>query len=222
MTSQSRNQTGARKQNNSKRRTQAERTEASDNAMYKAAVKLIARKGPQSMTLLNVGKEAGFSGGLVSYRFGTKINLLKAVSERILFLWNSRALSALSEENDACLDVLDRLTDIYLDAVNAKSDLFLALFRMMNVSYSSFPDLAPYFQDFDRVVRQRTADVISRGKESGEIRSQVDARAFAQTYIAMLRGTAMQYFMDSETVDLKAARKMISHLCHSELKRETS
>jgi len=51
-----------------RRRTQAERTQASDKAIYKAAIKLIAKDGPQNMSLAKLGKVAGFSGGLISYR----------------------------------------------------------------------------------------------------------------------------------------------------------
>jgi len=38
-----------------RRRTQAERTQASDKAIYKAAIKLIARDGPQNMSLAKLG-----------------------------------------------------------------------------------------------------------------------------------------------------------------------
>jgi len=91
------------------RRTQAERTEASDKAMYKAAIKLIAKEGPANMSLAKLGKLAGFSGGLVSYRFGSKANMLQAVADRILELWERR--------NESALDDLKTLSKLYLASV---------------------------------------------------------------------------------------------------------
>ncbi len=61
-----------------KRRTQAERIEATEEAMYLAAIKLIAKDGPNKMTLASLGKEAGVSPGLVNHRFGTENKLLQA------------------------------------------------------------------------------------------------------------------------------------------------
>ena len=83
-----------------KRRTQAERRAASDAAMFKAAIKLIASEGPSSMTLTKIGKESGFSGGLVSYRFGSKRNLLIATADRILELWQKRVIDPANLDSD--------------------------------------------------------------------------------------------------------------------------
>ncbi len=194
------------------RRTQAERTEASDDAMFKAAVKLIAREGPDSMTLAKVGKEAGYTGGLVSYRFGSKIGLLKAVSARILDLWRNRVVAQSDVENKG-IQGIKMISHFYLQSVKDKSDLMLALFRMMNESYSSYKEVSPYFKEFDLDVRSRIVDIVERGKKSGEIDKTLDSESFAVLYIGMLRGTAMQYFIDGSAVDLKSANKMLDSFC---------
>ena len=48
-----------------RRRTQAERTALSEKLILRAAIKLIARQGYSRTTLAEIGKEAGYSGGLV-------------------------------------------------------------------------------------------------------------------------------------------------------------
>ncbi len=45
----------------------------------RAAIRIIPTQGYQRTTLNEVGKEAGYTGGLVSHRFGSKAGLLKAV-----------------------------------------------------------------------------------------------------------------------------------------------
>jgi len=106
----------------SKRPNQAERTEASDSAMLKAAISIIANEGHYSMALIKVGKTAGFTGGLVSYRFGSKSDLLQAVSERILELWNNKTLDNKTLDNKTLIassgiEQLKLIPDAYLNDV---------------------------------------------------------------------------------------------------------
>jgi len=169
------------------RRTQAERTEASDKAIYKAAITLIAKEGPANMSLANLGKLAGFSGGLVSYRFGSKSNMLQAVADRILELWERRVLGpALS--NESALDDLKTLSKLYLDSVRRKSDLILAQFRLMNGTHK---ELKQQFSNFDVKARSGMIRLIEQGQASGEIKKTVDAHGFSVIFIGVLRGTAL-------------------------------
>jgi AcrR family transcriptional regulator len=195
-----------------KRRTQAERTEASDKAMYKAAIKLIAKEGPEKMTLAKIGKVAGFSGGLVSYRFGSKQKLLEETAQRILDLWRERVLLPSLEEAQG-IDFLELTSRRYLQAVEAKSDLMLAQFRLMNESYSTCKELRPFFSDYDKEVRQGIVDILKPLQKTREIDPKVNLDDFAVVYMSMLRGVAVQYFVDAEAVDLEKAYKMIELTC---------
>ncbi|BFM16939.1 hypothetical protein R50073_31220 [Maricurvus nonylphenolicus] len=200
-----------------KRRTQAERTEASDKAMFKAAIALIAKEGPSKMTLASVGKKAGFSGGLVSYRFGSKSNLLKATADRILELWQSRVVDpALSEElEDDATAQIKTVSRLYLEAVAAKSDLIMAQFRLMNDSYSTYKELQPTFQEYDRAVRNNLVERIQAFQDKGSIRKDIDVESIVISLVGTLRGVAVQYFIDSESVDLKKVYKTMEDLTDS-------
>ena len=197
-----------------KRRTQAERTEASDKAMFKAAITLIAKDGPSKMTLAGVGKKAGFSGGLVSYRFGSKSNLLKATTDRILELWNSRVVGpALSEkQDDDATSHIKTVARLYLDAVAAKSDLIMAQFRLMNDSYSSYQELQPTFQKYDQGLRSELTQHLQELQAKGNLRADTDVESIVICLIGTLRGVAIQYFIDSDSVDLDAVYKTLEDL----------
>lgn len=189
------------------RRTQAERTQASDNAMFKAAIKLIAKHGFQKMTLAEVGNESGFSRGLVTYRFGSKSGLLIATTHRILELWDSRVISKYTSSG---LQRLIDVADAYLDAVGKRSDLMMALFRLMQESYCSTVEIRSTFEEFDKRARQLAVDHIELGKANGEILDEIDAKAFALSYIGWLRGVAIQYFVSPDDVDLNMAKKSLN------------
>jgi len=194
-----------------RRRTQAERTRASDKAIYKAAIKLIALEGPHNMSLAKLGKVAGFSGGLISYRFGTKSNLLKAIAERIFELWQRRVLEP-SLLGESALDDLKTLGSLYLKSVKTKSDLIMALFRLMNDSYSTHKELKSQFSEYDNNARDIIINLLQKGVESGEIKNTIDLRGVSVFYIAILRGAALQYFIDETKVDLEQIERMTADM----------
>ena len=172
--------------------------------MFKAAIKLIARDGPSSMTLAKIGKEAGFSGGLVSYRFGSKSNLLVATAERILDLWTTRVLAP-GKGNEPSIEGLIKMVELYFEAVTQKSDLMMAQYRLMNVSYSSYQELQPAFRRYDQQVRSRLINSTKTAIADGQAREDVNPEVFAVSLIGLMRGIAVQYFIDSEGVDMDAA-----------------
>jgi len=200
-----------------KRRTQAERTAASDAAMFKAAIKLIASEGPSSMTLTKIGKESGFSGGLVSYRFGSKRNLLIATADRILELWQKRVIEPAKLDSDT-LEGLEMVVRLYFKAVRSRSDLMMAQFRLMNVSYSSYPELQPAFQDYDKKLRANIVEHIDRARARGDVKAEADAHTFAIMLMGMLRGIAMQSFVDPKAVDLNKAEQSAIDIIESVLR----
>ncbi len=201
-----------------KRRTQAERTETSDNAIFKAAIEIIAKEGPSSMSLAKVGKSAGFTGGLVSYRFGSKSGLLQAVSERILELWNAKTLQDPKLQQSSGIERLKFIAEDYLHNVRKRSDLMIAQHRLMHASYGSCPDLLPYFQEFDKNVRDSIGSIITDGNDT---RQDINNQAFATVFIATLRGIAQQYFINPKDVDLEEAKQMIWKICEESLGAKT-
>ena len=193
-----------------KRRTQAERTEASDNAMYKAAVALIARDGPSKMTLSELGKTAGFSGALVSYRFGSKSNMLQATAKRILQLWRERMIEpALHAEPG--LDNVKRMTQIYLAAVKARSDIMLAQYRLMHESYTGFTELRPIFEASDEQSREEIVAQLKHAQMTGEIDPDLDLAAFALSFVGTQHGIATQYFINPNAMDLDRVYRSLEY-----------
>ena len=191
----------------SKRKTQAEKTAASDAAMFKAAITLIAKEGPSQMTLAKVASEAGFTPGLIIHRFGSKAGLLTAVSQKILAQWQQRVFDLLGDLNSLGIDELCKISDLYLDIVTEKSDLMLALFKMHNESYSSYKEVQQYFQGFDAEIRTLISHVLRKEIENGNVKKELDIDAFAVIYLGVLRGTSMQYFIDDKSFDMEAVKK---------------
>ena len=96
---------------------------------------------------------------------------------------------------------------LYFKAVRSRSDLMMAQFRLMNVSYSSYPELQPAFQDYDKKLRANIVEHIDRARARGDVKTEADAHTFAITLMGMLRGVAMQSFVDPKAVDLDKAEQ---------------
>ena len=196
------------------RRTQAERIAASDSAMFKAAIDIIARDGPNKMTLAKVGKASGYSGSLVTYRFGSKVGLLQAVCERIVALWIERELLTDEIRVATGIERLKVVAEEYIKLIHSGSKLMIAIQRLNYASYESCPELRPIFEEIDQKTRQHFADELA-GEE--RLPEGFDALAFTTVYLGALRGVAQQYAVSAENVDLEAIKQTIWTLCDNTL-----
>lgn len=121
------------------RRTQAERTEISDQRMFDATVKLIVERGPAGTSLTDVGVLAGYSRGLASHRFGSKERLFNFVVLRLGELWLAKLKDAtghkvglpalecaIDQHYQFCVDAPDYVRTLYrlwFESLNAESEL---------------------------------------------------------------------------------------------------
>ncbi len=124
---------------NSRRLTQAERTEISDNRMLEAAVDLIVDLGPAATSLKEVGLRAGYSRGLAGQRYGSKDRLFAFVLRQVGETWLSHLTqsterltgidaihTALDEHYRFCVEAPDQVRAFYtlwFESVNAGSEL---------------------------------------------------------------------------------------------------
>lgn len=121
------------------RRTQAERTKASDQRMFDATVKLIVERGPSATSLTEVGVLAGYSRGLASHRFGSKDRLFNFVVLRLSEIWLAKLTEvtankvgmaaieqAVEQHYQFCVDSPDYARTLYIlwfESLNSESEL---------------------------------------------------------------------------------------------------
>lgn len=76
-----------------------------DAAVLSAAADLVGRIGPGQLTLARVGEEVGLSAATLVQRFGSKRDLLLAMTERAAAGWTER-FAAAREDADSPLEAL--------------------------------------------------------------------------------------------------------------------
>ena len=203
------------------RRTQAERTATAARQMIRAAARLIARQGYTKTSLSQVGKEAGYTGGLVSHHFGSKEGLLRELVGTITGRFYADQLRPALDGRRG-LDALCAMTDAYLDELRLREERMRTLYVLMGESLGPVSEINPVFAELNRGFRVNMRTLIEQGIDLGEIRSDLDPDAAAALVVGMLRGVALQWIADPGCFDLEAAASQLRDTLRSSLGREES
>jgi AcrR family transcriptional regulator len=191
-----------------RRRSQAERTATAHRRMIRAAIRLIARHGYTRTTLAQVGKQAGYTGGLVSHHFGSKEGLLRALVEHAAGRFYQDQLLT-GTEGKSGLDALCAAMDIYLDELVVREQHMRAIYVLMGEALGPVPEINDVFADLNRGFRRSASAWIQQGMQRGEIRSDLDPDIEAAVFVGMLRGVATQWVTDPRCFELGAVRESL-------------
>jgi len=185
------------------RRTQVERTATAHRRMIRAAIQLIARQGYTKTSLAQVGKEAGYTGGLVSHHFGSKEGLLRELTGRIASRFYTDQIQT-ATRGRVGIDALLVTVDTYLNELIVREERMRALYVLMGEALGPVAEINEVFAELNKGFRLTTRRLIEEGMESGEIRSDLDPDAEAGLFVGMLRGVALQWMADRGCFDLDA------------------
>lgn len=191
-----------------RRRTQAERAATANRRMLRAAIRLIARQGYTKTTLAQVGKEAGYTGGLVSHHFGSKEGLLRELVEHAAGRFYQDQLLEATQHKSG-LDALCATVDAYLDELVAHQEHMRALYVLQGEALGPLVEINEVFAELNRGFRVNARAWIGAGVKAGEIRSDLDPDAEAGVFVGMLRGVATQWMVDPGCFDLDVVRQSL-------------
>jgi AcrR family transcriptional regulator len=187
------------------RRTQAERSAAASDRMLGAARRLIARQGCTKTTLAQVGKEAGYTGGLVSHHFGSKEGLLRELVGRITQRFYEDQVRPATDDLGG-LRALTATVDTYMNELVVREERMRTLYVLMGEALGPVSEINEVFVELNADFRMNARKSIQEGIARGEIRADLDADAEAGLFVGMLRGVAMQWMADPGCFDLEAVR----------------
>jgi AcrR family transcriptional regulator len=177
------------------RRTQAERSAASQAALLRAAAELIAERGPDGASLRSIGTRAGMSRAMPSYHFGSSDELIA----RIVRQGNEETIAATGAAIErargdvaslSALDFLRMTIETYLEVI---ADPDAPEERAVVVLWgASFPSESPLsaVRESDDETHELLAGLIREGQTDGSIRSDVDAGHAAALVMGLARGVA--------------------------------
>jgi AcrR family transcriptional regulator len=168
-------------------------------AIIAAALELVGERGPNAVTLGDIGRRVGTSHAAVLYHFRTRRELLLAVLEER----DRRARTAL----DGCfagggMASLRRLAD--LGHTIQREPNFTRLALVLQAESRSDDRISRYFRARNRYIRGGLARAMRVGQQRGEIRDDFDVDARAAEVAAFIFGIAQQHFADPDAFDVVA------------------
>ena len=200
----------------SRRKTQAERSALSERRILRAATRLIARQGYTRTTLAQIGKEAGYTAGLVSHRYGSKEGLLRVLVDSIRGrFYQDQLVQALGDRIG--LEALCAAVDIYLNELLVREDRLRLLYVLMGEGLGPVPEIREVFVDLNREFRALAQRWIEAGAAAGQIRREVSPSVEAALFVGLVRGAATQWLTDPGCFALDAVREEIKAILRARL-----
>jgi AcrR family transcriptional regulator len=168
-------------------------------AMIAAALELVGERGPNAVTLGDVGQRVGTSHAAVLYHFRSRRELLLAVLEE-----RDRHTRSLLEHcfSDGGLAALRKLAD--LGHGIQREPNFTKLAHVLQAETLEDDRVSRYFRARYQYIRGGLARTIRTGQQRGEIRDGFDVDARAAEITAFMFGIAQQHFIDPDGVDVVA------------------
>ena len=181
------------------RRTQAERRAESRLRLIQAAIRLLGTRGYAGTSLVEIGKEAGLSRGLVSHHFGSKEACMQAVVATI----RERAADQLKAVEVHGMAALDRLFEVYFAGVRNHDANARAMYVILIEGLTSTPGLRPAVAKTNAITRGHIAEMVRDARaDLGGVGGDSEVQATAVLIEGILRGVALQYLADPDAVDL--------------------
>lgn len=180
--------------------------------MLDAALSLAAERGLETVTLRTVAQRCGLSAGLVSFHFGTKEGLLRAMLDRLIAIGASIEgfPSGSSHPADAFAQIV--VSEVRRLRKSAKLvDVFFE-FWTLSLRRAAFRNtmrqaLVAYRREF-----QEYAERALRGSPR---RFEGDAEGLAALAVSYVQGAALQAALDPKTLPVLEAQRMFLQTCES-------
>jgi AcrR family transcriptional regulator len=196
----------AESQSPARRLTQDQRRERSESRMLAAAVELFARQGSGRTTLVEIGKVAGYTHGLVGHRFGSKGGLVRRLLKNLQRDFSRRQLTDITTRRtglEALLDVVRSSLKLMAEGTTS-ARVIRALTVLAGEALGPVPeilnDIITLNRNFKLVLRQ----LIEQSIAAGEIREDVRPAEQATIILGILRGIEIQWCQDPSSIALEA------------------
>ncbi len=183
-------------------RTQSDRKEEAEVRMLSAAERIIALRGVERLTLADVGVEAGYSRGLPTHHFGTRQELLRAVTKNIQSKFLEQLEDAAGDKKG--LTALDALIRYYFGRKDPAWISTRVALGMLVSSIQTGSEINDLMSKYNKNWNELIEGHLQYGISNGEIRSNLDVTAFASLLYGAMRGVMLQYLVDQTQVDLKS------------------
>jgi AcrR family transcriptional regulator len=166
------------------------RRKVSDDEVFHAAQRAMKQRGPHELTLADIAAEAGITPGLLVQRFGSKRELLLALSER--FSRSAPAVFAgLNAAHPEPLEALRAYGACMADLASTPDALSRNLaYLQIDLTDEAF---RAHLLANARATRREIESLLRAAMAAGQLRKDVDPRRLARAIEAVISGSLMSW-----------------------------
>ncbi len=178
----------------------------SDRRIIAAAIEAFADHGYQRTTLGQIGEAAGYTGALISRRYGSKAALVRLVFAHILQRFTplsdkqDGATRRVDPDRSARRQLEDFVGDYLRDATDAPTRV-RAMYVLLGESLGGMNELTAEIAHVNQVFRNYLARCISLGQRQQEFRADLDPDQAAIVIAGTLRGVVTQLLAEPDVFD---------------------
>ncbi len=162
----------------------------SDDEIYMAAQRAMSRLGPGELTLAEIAQEAGVTAGLLVQRFGSKRELLLALSERFSG-GTAEMFAELRKAHRSPLAALRAYSDC-MAHMAATPASFARNFAYLQIDLTD-PDFRKHLLKHAQATRDEIEKLIKEAIKAGELARSTNARQLARTFEAVVGGSMLSW-----------------------------
>ncbi|BFM15726.1 TetR/AcrR family transcriptional regulator [Maricurvus nonylphenolicus] len=199
------------------RKTQEQRKADSEREIIRAAIDVFSSQGFTKTTLNDVGKAAGYTGGLVTHRFGSKEGLLQAVVEKVcddLYSDTFRPLMSIASAEEA----LRHFIREYYCMLRDRTSETRVLYVMMGESLGAVPIVKQTIDELNQRARRALARLVQKGISQGEFRENQCSEEAAVMMLSSIRGLVWQILTDEQSLHFDSVIKRLENCLIRDLK----
>ncbi|MFE2995756.1 TetR/AcrR family transcriptional regulator [Nocardia sp. NPDC059246] len=179
------------------RRSHKQRVAESSSRLMRAAVELIAERGPSETTATQIAERAGYSREMVRVRFGSKQQLV----ETLVALPLEDLLAADSVDGRSGWErLLGRLSELRR-LHDEDPDLLFAFFAIGFDAAGGAADLRPHMKGWIERITEVLGAMVEAGVADGSIRADVDASRAARWIVRSVVGISYEWLLARDRVD---------------------
>lgn len=174
--------------------------------IYEVTLRLLRERGFEGASIERIAKEVGIAKGTFFNYYESK--------EHVIGEWHRRmAAMCLSEAKERRFRSAKGAVQAVVDITSEHSIENVELVRIKSRVATGSERLLEVERELDRGFEDFFTEQVEAGKERGELRSDLDARFFAQMIRVTLMGTARSWVFAADDMDLrKLSRARITFL----------
>jgi AcrR family transcriptional regulator len=185
--------------------TQVQRTAAARRRLIAATRELVAAQGVGNTSVAAIGERAGMSRGAVNFHFGSKDDLLVAVSLEATNDWADAVVGTGDLQFDDVGELVETLMQAWLGELHSDPERVRIVVMLMFEALGPSPHLHEHFVGLGTQIQAQVADYLRAQQASGKIVADIDPDGFSTLSLGVLTGIAVIYLLDPNTDRLDRA-----------------